>query len=87
MKRNGPVESAMRAVCVTYSSVAHCKANYIFSLKCQMCNSVTSGFSRRYKSEVQGPQSSTIKFRTFKLSLLLLFFAILSVNLQIADVI
>ncbi len=31
-------------------------------------------------SEVQGRQSSTIKFRTFKLSLLLLFFAILSVN-------
>ncbi len=48
MKQNGPVESAMRAVYVTYSSVAHCKANYIFSLKCQMCNSVTSGFLRRY---------------------------------------
>ncbi len=48
MKQNGPVESAMRAVYVTYSSVAHCKANYIFSLKCQMCNSVTSGVLRRY---------------------------------------
>lgn len=32
---------------VMYSSVAHCKANYIFSLKCQICNSVTLGFSQR----------------------------------------